>query len=589
MSGLTDWSGSRGLFGGRFGRRALSVLVIAGAVYLSYRAARYFMSSRSRKAAAAAAAADSDAAGSASGRARSPRVPATLDEAFTAATELVRRRPIAADETDLLELYALFKMATVGRCTAPKPSAFDFQRVAMWTAWSNMREIPPEDAKRAYLEALSVLLPRWQRSARVRFPGRRYGGPPVEGDQPVSVEHPAPGADTDDEAAAGGEPGAERDDDAEEEPFAPVDYDVFEEAIAEAERLDAARGAAYGEENASGEKPGRGRMGPVFSGGFSLEDDVPAPAPAPASAAAAAAAATPAPEPTPASARAAAPALPVAAVASAPSLTLPGASSGASIARPHAAGDDSGNASGSDTSADLLNDSVAPSGAPTPSGLQARALVRSEAGDRDDDAAFEEARSVSSSAVTATPGADGAAPAALAPPARGVPGPGSSEDMRTLVSGGAPALETHFAAFSSPASAAEGAQERDERGRTLLHHAADAGDADAIAAVLAAIVKAAADADAAGAAARAPDVEGLSPLHYAIFAGEAEAVQALIAAGADTHGGCRMDPLGPFARMAAGAFGFDVAAAKGSDGRGLTARECAVLVGDEDVLAALGE
>ena len=219
------------------------------------------------------------------GRARAPRENVTLAAAFDAASAHVRAHPLTAEELDLLELYALYKAGTVGKCNVERPSSFNFERAAMWDAWNNLREMPREEAQRCYLEALTVLLPRWQRLARVRFLGRRFGGPATAADLEENPSAPAPGDDTD----ADGDDAADNaleESEAEEE-------DVLAAAEAEARALEAARASAYSSDpDGTGAKPpkkgegksqgqgddgddagGKKRMGPVASNSFNCDDD----------------------------------------------------------------------------------------------------------------------------------------------------------------------------------------------------------------------------------------------------------------------------------------------------------------------------
>ncbi|KAJ3022634.1 acyl-CoA binding domain-containing protein 6 [Thoreauomyces humboldtii] len=52
----------------------------------------------------------------------------------------------------LLEIYALYKVATVGKCDAPRPGYFEFTAKAKWDAWTAESETSREEAMRRYVE-----------------------------------------------------------------------------------------------------------------------------------------------------------------------------------------------------------------------------------------------------------------------------------------------------------------------------------------------------------------------------------------------------------------------------------------------------
>jgi acyl-CoA-binding protein len=74
-------------------------------------------------------------------------------DAFKAAAAAVNALPPAKEPPPdvKLELYALFKQATAGRCAAPKPGMFDVVGRAKWDAWSALGDLAPADAEARYL------------------------------------------------------------------------------------------------------------------------------------------------------------------------------------------------------------------------------------------------------------------------------------------------------------------------------------------------------------------------------------------------------------------------------------------------------
>ncbi len=58
----------------------------------------------------------------------------------------------------LLELYGLFKQASVGDCSGKRPGAFDFKGRAKYDAWAKLKGKPSDDAKEAYVALVDSLL-----------------------------------------------------------------------------------------------------------------------------------------------------------------------------------------------------------------------------------------------------------------------------------------------------------------------------------------------------------------------------------------------------------------------------------------------
>ncbi|XP_012872189.1 PREDICTED: enoyl-CoA delta isomerase 2, mitochondrial [Dipodomys ordii] len=56
-----------------------------------------------------------------------------------------------------LKLYALYKQATEGPCSIPKPGVFDFVNKAKWDAWNALGSLPKETARQNYVDLVSSL------------------------------------------------------------------------------------------------------------------------------------------------------------------------------------------------------------------------------------------------------------------------------------------------------------------------------------------------------------------------------------------------------------------------------------------------
>ncbi len=57
-----------------------------------------------------------------------------------------------------LEIYSLFKQASVGDVNTDRPGMLDFKGKAKWDAWSAKKGMSQDDAKREYIELATSLL-----------------------------------------------------------------------------------------------------------------------------------------------------------------------------------------------------------------------------------------------------------------------------------------------------------------------------------------------------------------------------------------------------------------------------------------------
>lgn len=70
---------------------------------------------------------------------------------FDEARARIDRLTAAPSTPDLLELYALYKQATIGDVSGPRPSALDFRARAKFDAWATKRGATTEAAMAAYV------------------------------------------------------------------------------------------------------------------------------------------------------------------------------------------------------------------------------------------------------------------------------------------------------------------------------------------------------------------------------------------------------------------------------------------------------
>jgi acyl-CoA-binding protein len=79
-----------------------------------------------------------------------------LKDQFDAAIENAKGLSSQSNET-LLELYGLFKQATVGDVEGDRPSGFDFRGAAKYGAWEKRRGMSSDEAMQAYIDLVDQL------------------------------------------------------------------------------------------------------------------------------------------------------------------------------------------------------------------------------------------------------------------------------------------------------------------------------------------------------------------------------------------------------------------------------------------------
>ncbi|XP_033209443.1 acyl-CoA-binding protein-like [Belonocnema kinseyi] len=81
----------------------------------------------------------------------------SLDDQFNKAVEDVKELASTPSDADLLEIYALYKQATVGDCNTARPGMLDFKGKAKWDAWNGKKGLSQDDAKQQYVDKVEAL------------------------------------------------------------------------------------------------------------------------------------------------------------------------------------------------------------------------------------------------------------------------------------------------------------------------------------------------------------------------------------------------------------------------------------------------
>ncbi|KAK6166940.1 hypothetical protein SNE40_023536 [Patella caerulea] len=80
-----------------------------------------------------------------------------MSAAFNQAAEDVKKLTKKPEDKEMLEIYSLYKQATVGDVNTERPGMLDFTGKAKWDAWSARKGTSKEDAEKAYIALVAEL------------------------------------------------------------------------------------------------------------------------------------------------------------------------------------------------------------------------------------------------------------------------------------------------------------------------------------------------------------------------------------------------------------------------------------------------
>lgn len=81
-----------------------------------------------------------------------------MSEAFEKAAADAKNLQAKPSDQEMLELYSLYKQATVGDCNTTRPGMLDFTGKAKWDAWDARKGTSKEDAESKYIETVKKLI-----------------------------------------------------------------------------------------------------------------------------------------------------------------------------------------------------------------------------------------------------------------------------------------------------------------------------------------------------------------------------------------------------------------------------------------------
>jgi peroxisomal 3,2-trans-enoyl-CoA isomerase len=77
---------------------------------------------------------------------------------FSTAKSRLESSSIEVDNETKLKLYGLYKQATTGVCSIPKPGLTDFVGRAKWTAWSSLGNMNQQEAQKQYIQTVQQFI-----------------------------------------------------------------------------------------------------------------------------------------------------------------------------------------------------------------------------------------------------------------------------------------------------------------------------------------------------------------------------------------------------------------------------------------------
>uniref|UniRef100_A0A1B0FKR3 ACB domain-containing protein n=1 Tax=Glossina morsitans morsitans TaxID=37546 RepID=A0A1B0FKR3_GLOMM len=85
----------------------------------------------------------------------------SLDEEFNAAAERIKTMTKRPTDEEFLELYALFKQASMGDNNTSKPGLFDLKAKAKWEWWNKQKGKAQDQAKKEYIAFVERLMSKY--------------------------------------------------------------------------------------------------------------------------------------------------------------------------------------------------------------------------------------------------------------------------------------------------------------------------------------------------------------------------------------------------------------------------------------------
>ncbi|QPG72940.1 Acyl-CoA-binding protein 2 [Brettanomyces nanus] len=84
-----------------------------------------------------------------------------VSELFQQKADAVSHMKNRPTDDEMLQLYGLYKQATVGDNGTTKPGLFDFKGKYKWESWDELKGMSQEEAEKKYIELVDNLLAKY--------------------------------------------------------------------------------------------------------------------------------------------------------------------------------------------------------------------------------------------------------------------------------------------------------------------------------------------------------------------------------------------------------------------------------------------
>ena len=80
---------------------------------------------------------------------------------FINATKVVEKLATKPDNSELCDLYGLYKQAIIGNNTTEKPSFINYTANQKWLAWYNFTDVTTREAEIKYITLVNTLIKKY--------------------------------------------------------------------------------------------------------------------------------------------------------------------------------------------------------------------------------------------------------------------------------------------------------------------------------------------------------------------------------------------------------------------------------------------
>ena len=84
-----------------------------------------------------------------------------LEINFQKAIGYIKNLPQDFSNEELLELYGLYKQATIGDNNTTRPSIFNYRSLKKWQSWTSFKDITSDVAKTNYILLVQKLISKY--------------------------------------------------------------------------------------------------------------------------------------------------------------------------------------------------------------------------------------------------------------------------------------------------------------------------------------------------------------------------------------------------------------------------------------------